>query len=195
MRGAGNWWRVAAAALCGAAAFHVGAQEPRAAQLVPSAEPKAAREFDPAQSAALFVGVRQFTYDHSLAEVRYAADDAVDLAYALAMEGPVPLVEPRRVVLALSGDPQKPASRAHLEALKKAGAEVRPAGQNDIIALLEEQASRVGPKGIFITGFATHAFAAGGQLYLLASGSLFRRPESSLTTTTCSTSSPPRRGP
>jgi len=83
-------------------------------------------------------------------------------------------VEPQRVVLALSSEPQKTTSRERF----------RPADQNDIIALLDSQASRVGPKGIFIADIATHAFVAGGQLYLLASGSLRRRPESSLTTTT-----------
>src|ERR1700686_2757436 len=73
--------------------------------------------FDPAQSAALFVGVRDFTYDETVTEVRYAVDDAVDLAYVLAIGGKPHLVEPGRVILALSGDPQKPRSQQKLEAL------------------------------------------------------------------------------
>ena len=58
-------------------------------------------KFEPSQSAALFVGVRLFPYDGSLTEVRYAVDDAIDLATVLALEDHVRLVEPSRVVLAL----------------------------------------------------------------------------------------------
>ncbi|HXA18706.1 MAG TPA: caspase family protein [Thermoanaerobaculia bacterium] len=171
------------AALWSAAAVPMAAQEPRSAA-VTEPERGAARGFDPEQSAALFIGVRHFTHDTSLSEVRYAADDAVDLAYALAEDRAVPLVKPGRVVLALSGEPQKPESREHLVALTKDGAKVYPAGQNDIISQLDAQSGLVGPKGVFIVSLATHAYVADGQLRLLASGSLLRHHETSLTTTT-----------
>src|SRR5947209_14431412 len=63
--------------------------------------------FQRAQSAALFVGVQRFTHDTSLTEVRYAVDDAVDLAFVLALDERVRLVDPGRVVLALSGEDRK----------------------------------------------------------------------------------------
>jgi hypothetical protein len=43
------------------------------------------KDFDPQYSAALFVGVRDFT-DVTLAPVPYALDDAVDLAYEFAIQ-------------------------------------------------------------------------------------------------------------
>ena len=163
---------ILAAALCGAAAVRAGAQETRSAQPAPEAGGAAASGIDPAQSAALFVGVRQFTHDCSLMEVKYAADDAVDLAYAFSIDRAAPLVEPRRIALALSGLPQKPESKQRLERLKKEGAEVTTASQSDIITLLEAQSRRVGAQGIFIMAIATHAFVADGQLHLLASESI-----------------------
>jgi len=54
------------------------------------------------QSAALFIGVRDYVYDDTLTEVRYAVDDAIDLAYVLAIDRETRLVTPERVVLALS---------------------------------------------------------------------------------------------
>jgi len=55
-------------------------------------------------SAGLFVGVQKFTKDSSLADVAFAVDDAVDLAYTISIEEH--LVPPERVVLALSGQPR-----------------------------------------------------------------------------------------
>ncbi|MBV9493533.1 MAG: hypothetical protein JOZ54_04760 [Acidobacteria bacterium] len=89
--------------------------------------------FDPAQSTALFVGVRTFAEESELAEVRYAVDDAIDLAYALAIDRSAPLVLPSRVALALSGEPQKATSRERLRELKAAGAKVYPARNEDIL--------------------------------------------------------------
>jgi hypothetical protein len=78
------------------------------------------------QSAALFVGVRDFVDDDTLSEVEYGVDDAIDLAYVIAFERRPQLVEPKSVVLALSGDPQKPRSQRSLETLLAAGATKHP---------------------------------------------------------------------
>lgn len=91
-------------------------------------EAGAIEEFDPAQSAALFVGVRRFPYDTKLTEVRYAVDDAVDLAFVLAMDRRARLIDPARVILALSGEPQKQQSQENLGRLRAAGAQIRTAG-------------------------------------------------------------------
>lgn len=131
-------------------------------------------------SAALFVGVRLFPDDDTLAEVRYAVDDAVDLAYVVAMDGNPRLVHPRRVVLALSGKPQKPESKERLAALIEAGAEVRPARHADLLKLLRSQAGAVGPNGILIVSFATHGVSEKGTQYLLTESSLLRDRETAV---------------
>lgn len=51
----------------------------------------------------MFVGIRRFTHDADLDPVRYAVDDAIDLAYAVSLDRSVPLIAPDRVALALSG--------------------------------------------------------------------------------------------
>lgn len=121
------------------------------------------------QSAALFVGIRDFPYDGTLTEVRYAVDDAVDLAYAVAIERQPRLVDPKRVVLALSGEPQKPESIERLERLVEAGAQKSAAGQSDLLTLLEEQSRAVGTNGLLVIAFATHGISYEGTQYLLPS--------------------------
>src|SRR5258708_4594744 len=65
----------------------VPAQSSRSVQRVADAQRDASpATFDPAQSAGLFVGVRRFANDSELAEVRYAVDDAADLAFTLALD-------------------------------------------------------------------------------------------------------------
>lgn len=135
----------------------------------PADAPVSARE-----SAALFVGIREFPYDRTLAEVRYAVDDAVDLAYLVAMDRQPRLVEPKRVVLALSGNPQKRSSQKHLEELRAAGASIQPAREADVLKLLEQQAQEVGPNGILIVAFATHGISDDGSQFLMTADSLLR---------------------
>lgn len=151
--------------------------------LVPQSPPPAtpAAPFDRAQSAALFVGVREFTKDKTL-EVPYAVDDAIDLAYTFALDPRVSLVPPERVVLALSGRPQKPESQQRLDQLQAAGVQVRSAEQSDILLLLQQQAVAAGRNGIFILSLATHGFSRDGMPYVLAAGSLFRYPDTALST-------------
>lgn len=136
--------------------------------------------FDPMQSAALFVGVRHFPYDKTLAEVRYAVDDAIDLACVLALDERAHLVHPSRVILALSGDPQKPESRRNLERLVAAGVQIRSAGGPDILNALDEQARAVGSRGVLVLAFATHGFSWDGTQYLLTATSILRHRASTI---------------
>lgn len=142
----------------------------------------ASGRFDREQSAALFVGVRRFPYDGTLEQVHYAVDDAVDLAHAFAMDPRVSLVRPERVVLALSGDPQKKASKLRLQELRTAGARVEKAAQADVLLLVHRQAASVGTAGLFILSLASHGFNSDGVPYVLASSSLFRHHETALST-------------
>jgi hypothetical protein len=158
------------------------AQPARSTEALPPNNPAETSGFDRSQSAALFVGVRQFTHDENLTEVRYAVDDAVDLAFVFALDRNVHLVDAGRVILALSGDPQKPESRQKLAALRAAGATIRGAGESDILLSLERQARSAGKKGFLIVGIATHGFSAEGVHYLLAANSLFEHRETSIST-------------
>ena len=158
------------------------AQDPRSSR--PAAEPETVtpETFDRKQSAALFVGVRRFTNDQRLTEVKYAVDDAIDLASVLALNQRVGLVTPGRVVLALSGTPRKPESQQRLDQLVAAGATVAEASQADILALIERQAGLAGKDGVLIVSYSSHGFTLDGMQYVLASSSLFEHPETSIST-------------
>jgi hypothetical protein len=153
-----------------------------------SARPLALREeegrlpFEAEQSAALFVGVRAF-HDANVAEVPFAVDDAIDLAYTFALEPKATLLKPRHVILALSGAPHKNKTQEHLLALQAAGAVVVAATSSDIFASLRKQAESVGRDGIFIVSFATHGFSSEGVPFLLAESSLLGDPRSAIATT------------
>ena len=139
------------------------------------AEPKFSRE----NSTGLFVGVRDF-HDGNL-EVPYAVDDAIDLAYRFALDQRVGLVPPPRVVLAISGSPQKAESKQRLRELESARAHiVRNATADNIFEILKEQAARAGDDGIFVLSIASHGFQQHGDAYILGSNSSFGSPESSL---------------
>ena len=139
-------------------------------------EIREAESFDASGSAGLFVGVRHFD-DTDFAEVPYAVDDAVDLAYLFAFQ--LRLISPRRLVLALAGEPQKPESQTRLETLLRAGANRRPATRREIFRQLERLGKRSEKKGIFVVSLATHGFSVGGADFLNASDSLRHRVESS----------------
>lgn len=140
----------------------------------------ASTRFDPNQSAGLFIGIRRFTHDQ-LTEVRYAADDAVDLAYAFAMSTGERLLLPSRVVIALSGEPSKKESKERLKALKAAGAKVvTNVDQDDLMKLLREQSAVAGRDGMMIVSFATHGFNTDGVPYLLGASSSFSRRDTNL---------------
>lgn len=152
----------------------------RGVQLLRKPDAREPRSFDPQQSAALFVGVRKFTSDENILEVPYAADDAVDLAYMFALDRRIALVSPSRVVIALSGRPQKEESKRRLDALEQAGARVEKAGPSDILMLLQRQAALASRDGLLIVSIATHGFVRDGVPYILGASSLFQYPETAL---------------
>ncbi|MEK6371964.1 MAG: caspase family protein [Acidobacteriota bacterium] len=149
--------------------------------------PVGAKAVEGQQSAALFVGIRDFGPSGKLSPVPYAIDDAVDLAYEFAMAQQPPLVPPDQVVLALSeGEPRKRESRAKLSKLLAAGALRRRAQQAVILQLLDRQARRVGRNGILIVSLATHGVSASGAQHLLAEGSLAEHYETAISINTIS---------
>ena len=110
-------WPVIALFICSVNTGAIIADDPRGARRVAPAlfDLQRLTDFDSAGSAGLFVGVQKFTQDDTLAEIPCAVDDAIDLAYLFALE--LELVRPGRVVLLLSGEARKPASRERLSAL------------------------------------------------------------------------------
>jgi hypothetical protein len=140
---------------------------------VPDAE-RARLGFDAGTSTALFVGVRTFE-DPALTSVPFAVDDAVDLAHLFAFE--LVLVTPGRVVLALSGDPEKDSSKGKLAALKQAGARIVPARKSKILQHLWQQSKAAGTDGLFLVGLATHGFTKAGEDYLFARDTLRAYPK------------------
>ena len=138
--------------------------------------------FDARQSAALFVGVREFPHDPALGEVRYAADDAINMAWLFSMDQRVSLVTPERAVLALAGAPQKSDSKRQLQQLIEAGTRIELADKANIESLLQRQADSVGSGGVFIVSFATHGFSHDGASYVLATSSVYERLETAIPT-------------
>jgi len=136
--------------------------------------------FNRQESTALFVGVRDFP-EGTVGQVRYTVDDAVDLAYVMAFEKKVRLVPPERVVLAISGEPVKEESRHRLEALRQARATITTADRKTITTQLERQAEQAGD-GVLLLFFATHGFSSDGVGYVLASDSIFKDTDSSIST-------------
>lgn len=155
-------------------------QETRGVRPISQASPQTRGTFVREQSAALFVGVREFAAAPSLTGVRYTVDDAVDLAYAFALERRVSLVDPRRVALALTGEPRKLASQERLKKLRAAGAIVWPATLDSVRRLLDRQAKAAGVDGLLILGFASHGFSRDGVPYVLTSTSRHEDTVSSL---------------
>jgi hypothetical protein len=140
----------------------------------------APKKFSRDQSTGLFVGVRVFPHDERMT-VPYAADDAVDLAYRFALDQRVSLIPPGRVVLAISGLPQKDESKQRLAELKAAGARiVNDATTGDILHLLKEQAARAGDEGLLVLSIASHGFQQNGDAYILGSTSELGSTETSL---------------
>jgi hypothetical protein len=158
-------------------------QDTRSVRPESGAPPKTHASFDPAQSVALFVGIRSFHDDEALQNVPYAVDDAVDLAWVFALDPRVALVRPSRLALALSDEnPHKELSKRRLAELKRNGATVVAATQSQILKLLNHQAGLVGADGIFIVSFATHGFSEDGAQYFLATNSLLRELDTAIPT-------------
>jgi hypothetical protein len=138
----------------------------------PSPPVEVPERFDRKQSAAIFMGARHFPNDAALGEVRYAVDDAVNMAWLFALDARVSLVAPDRVVLLLEGAPQKEKSKVQLRQLVDAGARIEHADKNTLESVLRRQAESVGGGGVLIASFATHGFSSDGASYIAASSSI-----------------------
>jgi len=123
----------------------------------------------PQHSAGVFIGVEKFSYDYSLLDVRFAVNDAVDLAHSLVIEhGMLPA---NRVLLLLAGEPVGD-SRDRLRRLLDLGAKRQSARQADIYSLVKEQSKLVTRGGVLVLSISTHGFSDGGEHFLITEDSL-----------------------
>jgi hypothetical protein len=123
---------------------------------------------DWSESAGIFIGVETFrSATDAPSQVRYAADDAADLAWLFTQELPS-LLRPDRTLLLLSGRPNKERSRAHLLTLQREGvAVVDDFDAGSIEAHIREHAAKVGNNGVLILSIATHGVTVDGAHVLL----------------------------
>jgi len=145
----------------------------------PLLEKRADRSFAPDDSAGLFVGIRSFI-DDNLADVEFAVDDAVDLAYAFCIEEKTKRIPPERAVLAIVGAPEKPDSKRRLQELKDAGIRIIAPTQKNILNALRERAAAAGSRGLLVVTLATHGFSSQGVPYLVSSSSYFQHLDTSI---------------
>ncbi|MFH5806923.1 hypothetical protein, partial [Alienimonas sp. DA493] len=107
------------------------------AQQVLLAPPRPVHDAAPAGSAGLFVGVNEFTDPSGkVGDLRFAVNDAVELAHLFALE--LRLIPAENCTLALSGEPEGDAATTRLAALRAAGAKVAPANAVPIFDALAE---------------------------------------------------------
>jgi len=128
------------------------------------------------ESAGVFIGVETFHGDDPPLDVRYAADDATDLAYLFAND--LRLLPPSHTVLMVAGRPNKERSRQRLRELQRDTRvildDVDAKRVSDAIA---EQAPHVGPNGVLVLSIATHGYTREGQHVLLTADSGAANPK------------------
>lgn len=129
--------------------------------------------FDIEHSAGLFIGIREFS-DPAVPPVAYAVDDAVDLAHLFALE--LDLLDARKVVLALSGEPQKAESQQRLAELQERGARRIEATNDEIYKNARSLGKATGEQGIYVVTVASHGLLDQGQVVILPKNSWGQRP-------------------
>ena len=130
--------------------------------------------FSPQQSAGVFIGVNHFgsgrTGPAPFADIPFAVDDAVDLAYLFSHE--LGLVPAEKMVLFLSGEPVKAETRKKLDWLSGAGASRFEALLTRIWEAAQSRVIDSGREGLVVLGAATHGFQMDGKSFLVVKDTL-----------------------
>ena len=133
-------------------------------------EPIAFGPIDWEESAGVFIGVETFHGDDPPDDVRYAADDATDLAYLFAND--LRLLSPSHTVLMIAGRPTKERSRQRLRELQRDTQVIlNGIDAKRVRDAITGQSSHVGPNGVLVLSFATHGYTKEGQHVLLTADS------------------------
>ena len=127
---------------------------------------------DPGASAGLFIGVQKYR-DECLNPVQFAVDDAVDLAWLFGFT--LKLISPSKIILALSGQPEKETSKRALSELVVAGAKRTSATLFDLYKLVYVAGMNTSKSGIYVVSFAGHGFNDQGSSLLCPEDLLYRR--------------------
>lgn len=125
-----------------------------------------AEGFDPRESLGIFVGVRRFSPDSNLAEIRWAVDDAIDLAYLFSLE--LGLISTTRVHLLLAGEPEKDPTRLRKRQLEASGASIEVATFENLRDAIHRKTSMAGPRGMLVISIATHGYSHNSFHHLMA---------------------------
>lgn len=124
-------------------------------------------DFKPERSAGIFIGIQRFR-DKSMSEISFAADDAIDLAYAFSKK--LQLIPSQNVLIVIVGVAKNPESRDHLEELKKSGVIVLDGEgeilRSDIIEYIGDYASIAKIDGTLVVSISTHGYDIDGHQYL-----------------------------
>lgn len=133
-------------------------------------------EIDWNGSAGIFIGIQNFrALQDAPREVRFAADDAADIAYFFT-DPKHGLLPRRRAALLLAGMPAKPQSREHLDELRRDMTVIVDgiSGSADVQAIydmVERGAAKAGPRGVVILSISSHGYSNRGQQIVLTADS------------------------
>ncbi len=123
--------------------------------------------FDPSGSRGLFVGVSDPdgpAAQTNSSQTLFAVDDAIDMAYMFSVN--LKLIQPRNVVLCITGEPRKKESRARLRTLLQTGAVMRLAEPSRIEGQLDQLARDSGTMGVFVVFFASRGVESPESAYI-----------------------------
>jgi hypothetical protein len=121
------------------------------------------------RSAGVFIGIEQFhERPGAPLPVKYASDDATDLAYLFTRE----LLPSSKTALILAGRPHKTTSQAHLTALVSEAKVIvddrdSPVDAAAIYAEIREEAEHVEAGGVLIISIATHGYTTPDGRHIL----------------------------
>ena len=122
-------------------------------------------------SAALFVGVNEFTKDEGLASLSCAVNDAVGQAHVFVRE--LKLIPADNCILCISGRPSTAITARQLELLRKDGVEVRPATKSDILnSLTIATRMPVSATEMVIVSISSHGFEDRDGIYVMPADGL-----------------------
>lgn len=123
-------------------------------------------------SSGIFIGLNRFD-DSEISPLRFAVDDAVDLAYLFVVD--LALIKPERTALLLAGEPVKTESRERLLQLAKLGCYQELPNQLAIYQVSEKLGKEADSRGLLLVFASTRGQDVAGRALLAVAGSLQRR--------------------
>lgn len=123
-------------------------------------------------SAGLFVGLNHYD-DPEIRQLRFAVDDAIDLAHLFVIE--LGLLEPSKTSLLLAGEPAKAESKRRLEELSSKGCLQGRPWLHELYQHADRFGHSTAEEGLIVAFFSTRGFDSGAQGMLAVGGTLKRK--------------------